>query len=630
MAMHGLLEILVVNTVSAGVLALIVVSISRFVRRPALIHGLWVLVLLKLLVPPVFEIAVLPASWTAPAHEAAPAPSALPVSTVVVEASDGFEPAGRETALPSPGALLLAFWVCGTLGLLSLGVWRIRTFGRLLRATTRPPRWLLEQAHGLARALGIARAPRVRMLSARVAPMLWCPPGSRELLMPAALLSRLDTEECRAVVAHELAHLKRRDHWIRYLESAATLLHWWNPLLWWVRRRLRLAEETSCDALALAAFRGSPRTYAEGLLKTLDFLVASGSPGVPAVATGAGEAHQLKERLTMILSHRRPATTTPLQRWTLAAFALVALLVAPAGSDADLAAHEPPAATPEELRLQQQAMELEHELRQVQARRMQLTRAMDVERAAVQADELRRHAEELRLEGRSADADRVEAHLEELERRQAMEAEAIRLELELHERSNDIELDLGRLMLQIETLQADGDDEGARALEERARALSRDLDALHLEVDRRRQLVEREMQAQALADVVRRQAELEDAGRTDEARELAQVIAQHEIEQRQMELQRYEDEVQLRLELQRMALAQQHEELLTQGETTGAEEIESRLRELDELEPERIVMLEHELESVLARQREHREQEARLAAAAEEIRAELERLREAR
>ena len=44
----------------------------------------------------------------------------------------------------------------------------------------------------------------------------------------------------RAVMAHELAHVKRRDHWVAWFEIVATSLLWWNPLVWFVRRGAKM------------------------------------------------------------------------------------------------------------------------------------------------------------------------------------------------------------------------------------------------------------------------------------------------------------------------------------------------------------------------------------------------------
>src|SRR5262249_37885746 len=117
----------------------------------------------------------------------------------------------------------------------------------------------------------------------------------------------LSVQERAAVLTHELAHLRRRDHWVRWLELAATCLYWWHPLLGWISRRLRAAEEECCDAWVVRAFPALARAYARALVATVDFL-ADHRPVLPPVASGIGQFQHLKRRLRLIVSGATPPT----------------------------------------------------------------------------------------------------------------------------------------------------------------------------------------------------------------------------------------------------------------------------------------------------------------------------------
>ena len=111
------------------------------------------------------------------------------------------------------------------------------------------------------------------------------PGGALSGLHPADLLARLDADQRDALLAHELAHVGRRDHWVRWAELVAVCLYWWYPLAWWARRRLQAHEEECCDAWVAAEL--SPRAYATAILETIDFLSGAAVPAMTSAAGGA-------------------------------------------------------------------------------------------------------------------------------------------------------------------------------------------------------------------------------------------------------------------------------------------------------------------------------------------------------
>jgi hypothetical protein len=157
-----------------------------------------------------------------------------------------------------------------------------------------------------------------------VSPLLWALAGAPRLLLPAALWERLNDEQRDTLLAHELAHLRRRDHWVRRLELLALGLYWWLPVAWWARRELQEAEELCCDAWVVWALPSSAAAYAEALLATVAFL-SRPRPALPLGASGAGRVYPVKRRLTMILCGTCPRALS----WPgfLALLALAAVLL---------------------------------------------------------------------------------------------------------------------------------------------------------------------------------------------------------------------------------------------------------------------------------------------------------------
>ena len=135
--------------------------------------------------------------------------------------------------------------------------------------------------------------------------MCSCKPSITTSRIPEALLDELGETELRFVLAHELAHIVRRDHVVRWLESVACVLFWWNPIVWIARRELRVNEEICCDALVLARLSPNPKSYANTLLCVVEFL-ATPTFRPPALASAIHNGGSLQRRFTMILSQTIP------------------------------------------------------------------------------------------------------------------------------------------------------------------------------------------------------------------------------------------------------------------------------------------------------------------------------------
>jgi BlaR1 peptidase M56 len=332
-----LLRIGLSNAVAALLLALVVVTIACIWRRPAVLHALWLLVLLKLVTPPLLWLpepwpvadpgpalkvvgeapvgpapAVPPVAETKPADPAPdepgaavePAPAWEPIAIAISDADAAPSPAPMGPPAPNPvaaptpavngwAAAVFGVWLAGSLGWYALAVYRLQRFRRLLRHAVPAPESLRQRTQRLAVKLKLRRCPTVWLIPGRVAPMLWAAGGQPRILFPVELLGLVDVEQQNALLVHELAHLRRRDHWVRWLEFAAAGLYWWNPVLWFARRELREAEEQCCDAWVTSTLPGAGKSYATALLETLDFL-SDASPATPSLACGVGRVSDLK------------------------------------------------------------------------------------------------------------------------------------------------------------------------------------------------------------------------------------------------------------------------------------------------------------------------------------------------
>ena len=191
------------------------------------------------------------------------------------------------------------------------------------------------------------RPPRTLVVPGAGSPCLWCL-GRPRLLIPAALLGELRAGCWPGVLVHEFAHLRRRDHWVAWLELLAGCLWWWNPLFWYVRSQLHQNAELACDAWVVAALPEGRRSYAETLIEVCRLHAAVAAP---ALGVGGGPRRAFQRRLTMILCDRVPCRVPLLG---LVAIGLLALAVLPGWSPGQKAdADKPAAAMPRALPLEE-------------------------------------------------------------------------------------------------------------------------------------------------------------------------------------------------------------------------------------------------------------------------------------
>lgn len=369
--MSTLLALGLANAIGAGLLAVPAFLVSRYGKRPALAHALWLVVLLKLVTPPVVRpsLAWLPAADAPPARVArveepkqqlrmvmlsteAPSPAVLvapktplatpPTGFAFVERPQPEPPAVvAEDRLGTVVQLLLAVWLLGAAVCLARALYYVVRFHALLRHATLAAPDIQAQARELAAQMGLRRCPPVWLVPGPLPPMVWGV-GWVRILFPVGLIDRLGAEERASLLTHELAHVRRGDHWVRVLELGVVTLFWWYPLAWWARRQLHDREEECCDAVASDAV--SPRVYAGAILEAVDFL-SEARPRLPAMASALSGAKSLKERLTLILTTPTAGYLPRWGRFLLGGLALAVLPLMPTLVQAERPAVEPPPVT---------------------------------------------------------------------------------------------------------------------------------------------------------------------------------------------------------------------------------------------------------------------------------------------
>jgi beta-lactamase regulating signal transducer with metallopeptidase domain len=317
---NSLIGLAVSNLVVALPIAFLAWWFQARGSRPFLSHLLWLLVLVKLVTPPFFSLSV---AFTPVGGQAAL--SALDQSTAgaALAAASG---AAWYEALTWPLALA-GVWLIGSTIVLAGSLLRAYRFNRLLRPTSTPADPKMQAAAvRIAHRLGLARIPEILTTSARISPLVWWIGGAVRVYLPRTIVEGMNHVELRSILTHELGHVRRGDHFVRWLECTVSVLLWWNPLAWWARRNLRVCEEICCDAYVLSKTDSSRDAYAEALVSAMELLA---TPGLrPSELASHVNGGFIERRIRMILSGQSILETP---RWLRAIVVAAAALVLPLG-----------------------------------------------------------------------------------------------------------------------------------------------------------------------------------------------------------------------------------------------------------------------------------------------------------
>jgi beta-lactamase regulating signal transducer with metallopeptidase domain/peptidoglycan/xylan/chitin deacetylase (PgdA/CDA1 family) len=145
------------------------------------------------------------------------------------------------------------------------------------------------------------------------------------ILVPAAALAGLTAPQLEALLAHELAHIRRHDYLVNLLQSVAEAVLFYHPAVWWVSGRVRVEREHACDDLAVRA-TGDVLVYARALTMLETLRGRKTGSRVLAVAADGGILMQRIQRLIKV--QPAPAGRSPLLASALAVLVVLASVVA--------------------------------------------------------------------------------------------------------------------------------------------------------------------------------------------------------------------------------------------------------------------------------------------------------------
>ena len=273
--------------IQSALLVILLFAIDLLLRkrvRAIFRYCVWLLVLVKLILPPMLSLPTGIGYWAGD-H----LPASLPIShrvfnmvgfehtgpsSEVAGARPSEDLAGNDPAMaPADSAMtpltwqavLFVLWLAGVSAFLAVLVQRIR-FVRGLAAASRPAGdelpGLLEQCR---RQMAVRRAVRLQLSETVPGPAV-CGLLRPTVLLPTSLVEKLSPEGLRATLIHELAHIKRGDLWVNSVQTLLQVIYFYNPFVWFANSVIRKVCEEAVDETVLVALGGQAKDYSNTLI----------------------------------------------------------------------------------------------------------------------------------------------------------------------------------------------------------------------------------------------------------------------------------------------------------------------------------------------------------------------------
>lgn len=332
----------------SALVACVVALVTKTVFRrtsPQFKYCLWSLVIIRLMLPPSFYLPTGAAHWGPVLLDCVS--GSRPAETTLIASLDESQPLPRvqtpafagmgfvpnaasaphaasvrsasPTAPLSRDSVLLLVWSACVLLLTIVLAYHVVRFTWLLRSASAPSPVMSRLVCRCAGQLGIRRHVDLRVHERLSCPMVW---GLFRpvILLPGHLARDLNEAELSTILLHELAHVKRYDCVVNWVQVLTGVVFFFNPLVWLANRQMRIEREKACDDMVLSASGLKRREYARSLLKALQE-----TPSRPGLVPGLLGFLELRSEPVDRIARILDRTVKPVPRLRLAS--VVALIV---------------------------------------------------------------------------------------------------------------------------------------------------------------------------------------------------------------------------------------------------------------------------------------------------------------
>jgi beta-lactamase regulating signal transducer with metallopeptidase domain/tetratricopeptide (TPR) repeat protein len=277
--------------------------------RASIRYALWLVVLVKLCLPPTLALPTSPAWWL---HQSPP-PVAVKTARHYTVTYDNAPLPEMPTAplpayVPAQPAMSFAAWllVFSTVVSAALFGWLLMRWGQITRQVRRAK--ISEPLAALAgeaqKIVGLKFYVPVKLTPNSMSPAV-CGLFRPAILIPQSLAENFSAEQVRAVLLHELIHLRRHDVWVNFLQTLLQIFYWWHPLVWLANARLRAVREEAVDDAVMLALRDEAEAYAPTLLEVAKLTLNRPLAGLGLVGI-LESRHALRQRIERLVDFSPP------------------------------------------------------------------------------------------------------------------------------------------------------------------------------------------------------------------------------------------------------------------------------------------------------------------------------------
>lgn len=351
--------------IQSSVLILLLLVLNVFLRkkvRVVFLYGIWMLLLVKLVLPTTLWSPVGLGNWlgdkvpgiitektatitkqiTSVVQRVRPVSKTIPYGLKITDlSSTDFSPehttvaSAEFTARASPAKASLSWhaiaflgWLAVVTAMVLLLIQRMFFVRVLLAQSKKPEDSMVDVFERCRKQMGINIPVLLELSPVAVSPSV-CGLFRLRILIPQNLPRKLKAEDLRSVFLHELAHVKRGDMWVSLIQTILQIAYFYNPLLWMANVIIRKVREQAVDEMVLVAMGEQAEDYPETLLNVSR--MTFGRPNLNLRLIGIIESKKALERRIMIMLSRPVPKSSKLGICGLITIVVIGTVILPMG-----------------------------------------------------------------------------------------------------------------------------------------------------------------------------------------------------------------------------------------------------------------------------------------------------------